>query len=322
MLATADIIPNALVSSPDPAVVVQKKMKNLDVECIVRGYLWGSMAAAYEKGDRNFCGLKLPEGLVRFQKLAEPIFTPTTKAETGHDENMTFSEVAAQIGSDMANRVRDISFKLFARGQKLMAERGLILLDTKYEFGLDENGELHVIDEVNTPDSSRMCGVEEYASKWPLIEAAVAQTPGTPVGELLKRLPALKIKEFSKQYVRDALLEMGFDPANHKCAPALSEEQVTECAYRYISIYETILQKPFPFVLFASHVSPPKRLVANLQAARLLAPGVVFVFAGSNSDAPHIKKITDAVKGYGLPVGVRICSAHKQPGKLEAALEL
>ena len=97
MSQTADIIPNALLPSPDPAIVVQKKMKNLNVECIVRGYLWGSMAAAYEKGNRTFCGLQIPDGLVRYQKLEAPLFTPTTKAEIGHDENMTFGEVGDPI---------------------------------------------------------------------------------------------------------------------------------------------------------------------------------------------------------------------------------
>ena len=205
MSATADIVPNALISSPDPAIVVQKKMKNLNVECIVRNYLWGSMAGAYEKGERCFCGLALPEGLKRFQKLDEPLFTPTTKAEVGHDENLTMAEVEAMIGSEMAAKVKDISFKLFQRGSELMAKKGLILLDTKYEFGLDENGVLHVIDEVNTPDSSRMCSIDEYERKYPLILKAMNTEVNKKgekfalVGDLLKERPELKVKEYSKQ---------------------------------------------------------------------------------------------------------------------------
>merc|ERR1719281_1276456 len=140
MSQTEDIVPNPLCDQPDPNVVVQKKMKNLMVEAIVRGYLWGSMAAAYEKGERVFCGLKLPEGLTRYQKLAEPLFTPTTKAEVGHDENMTFDDMVKKMGPDLAAQVRETSLKLYARGVEVMRKRGLILLDTKYEFGLDENG--------------------------------------------------------------------------------------------------------------------------------------------------------------------------------------
>merc|ERR1719379_3314092 len=137
MNQTKDVIPNALVENVDASVVVQKKMRNLNVEFIVRGYLWGSMAAAYEKGDRTFCGLSVADGLIRFQKFPEPIFTPTTKAEVGHDENMTMDEVEKLVGKEMADKAKDAALKLYARGQKLMAERGLILIDTKYEFGTD-----------------------------------------------------------------------------------------------------------------------------------------------------------------------------------------
>merc|ERR1719499_2335778 len=172
------------------------------VEWIMRGYLWGSMAAAYEKGDRSFCGLQ--EGLNRFQKFDTPLFTPTTKAETGHDENMTMDEVVKLLGKDLAEQARDVSMKLYQRGAKLMRERGLILIDTKYEFGVDENGKLHVIDEVNTPDSSRMCTVEEWESKYPKIEAEMKTGKYKNVSEVMKARPDLKLKEFSKQYVRDA----------------------------------------------------------------------------------------------------------------------
>merc|ERR1719174_519882 len=146
-------------------------MKNLNVEFIVRGYVWGSMAGAYEKGDRNFCGLSLPNGLRRYQKLDTPLFTPTTKAEVGHDENMTMDEVEQLVGKEMAATAKDAALRLYQRGAELMRQRGLILIDTKYEFGLDEQGALHIIDEVNTPDSSRLCTVEEWETKYPKIEA-------------------------------------------------------------------------------------------------------------------------------------------------------
>jgi len=113
---TKDIVPNALVGNVDSSVVVQRRMSNLNVELIVRGYLWGSMAAAYEKGDRTFCGLSVPEGLNRFQKFDTPLFTPTTKAEVGHDENMTLAEVEQLLGKDLACQAQDIAMKLYQRG--------------------------------------------------------------------------------------------------------------------------------------------------------------------------------------------------------------
>merc|ERR1719456_498556 len=247
MAATSDILPNALVHNVDPSVVVQKKMKNLNVEFIVRGYLWGSMAAAYEKGDRTFCGLKIPDGLNRYQKLDTPLYTPTTKAEVGHDENMTEAEVEQLIGKEMAQKAKEMALKLYQRGVELMRQKGLILIDTKYEFGLDEEGKLHVIDEVNTPDSSRLCNVEEWEQKYPKIAAEMATGTYKTVTDVMKAKPELKMKEFSKQYVRDALLEMGFNPETAKEAPQLGEEQVVECAARYINIYERVTGETFQF---------------------------------------------------------------------------
>merc|ERR1719409_1081975 len=123
MSQTRDILPNALVEHVDPSVVVQKKMRNLNVEFIIRGYLWGSMAAAYEKGDRTFCGLSVANGLNRFQKFPEPIYTPTTKAEVGHDENMTEAEVEKMLGKEMAAKAKAMAFKLYKRGSELMKQR-------------------------------------------------------------------------------------------------------------------------------------------------------------------------------------------------------
>merc|ERR1719420_1379124 len=177
------------------------------------------MAAAYEKGDREFCGLHVPEGLNRFQKFPTPIFTPTTKAEVGHDENMTMEEVEKFVGKDIAAKAKDAAMKMFMRGTELMKQRGLILIDTKYEFGLDEKGVLHVIDEVNTPDSSRLCEITEWEVKYPKIEAEMKTGNYKTVSDLMKAKPELKLKEYSKQYVRDTLLDMGFDPSKHTEAP-------------------------------------------------------------------------------------------------------
>merc|ERR1719326_2620197 len=149
-----------------------------------------------------------------------------------------------------------------------MAKRGLILIDTKYEFGLDGNGKLHVIDEVNTPDSSRLCDIKEWEAKYPKIAAEMATGKYKTVSDVMKAKPELKIKEFSKQYVRDALLEMGLNPEKDKSAPKLSDDQVVECAYRYIAIYEQITGQSFAFP--TTKIDPCKRIVLNLQRAGVI----------------------------------------------------
>jgi len=314
---TKDIVPNALVGNVDPNVVVQKKMKNLNVEFIVRGYLWGSMAAAYEKGDRAFCGLEVPDGLNRFQKFQVPLFTPTTKAEVGHDENMTMAEVEQMIGKGMAETAKKTAMALYKRGAELMRQRGLILIDTKYEFGLDENGVLHVIDEVNTPDSSRLCTQAEYDDKFPKIEKEMKSGSYKNVSELMKAKPNLKMKEFSKQYVRDALLEMGFNPEKAKEAISLQTDQVVECSYRYVQIYQQITGREFEF---PAKVAPKNRILSNLQSANLLVGGFAVIAAGSDSDMPHLEILKKELGKFKIPAQIRICSAHKQPGRLEALI--
>ncbi|CAJ1450342.1 unnamed protein product [Effrenium voratum] len=294
---TKDIIPNALIENVDASVVVQKKMKNLNVELIMRGYLWGSMAAAYEKGDRSFCGLQLPEGLIRFQKLDKPIFTPTTKAEVGHDENMSLEDMEKLLGKELAHKAMDAAMKLFQRGSELMKKRGLMLLDTKYEFGVDEKGVIHVIDEVNTPDSSRLCTIEEYEAKFPKIAAEMKKGQYPNVTELIKAKPELKMKEFSKQYVRDALLELGFDPTKDKSAPKLSEDQVVECAFRYIKIYETVTGNSFDF---PPKMAPEKRIIANLQKAGMIS-GCLALVAGSDSDQSQVESVKRELSKFKIP---------------------
>lgn len=315
---TKDIVQNAVVGDDvDPNVVVQKALKNCGVECIVRGYLWGSMAASYEKGERSFCGLAIPDGLNRFQKFDTPLFTPTTKAEAGaHDENMTMDEVKALVGDAMAEKLKDLSLKLYARGAELAAKQGLMFIDTKYEFGTDEKGELYVIDEINTPDSSRLCDIAEWTEKYPKIAAEMASGGYKNVTEVMAKKPEFKIKEYSKQYVRDLLLEAGFKPG--KTVPTLTEEQVIESSFRYISVYERLTGEKWQF---ESNVMPaPQRVMANLQRCGLATGGCVVIMAGSDSDMPHLDKIQSNLNKYGLASHIRICSAHKQPTKLEEAL--
>merc|ERR1719331_159471 len=178
------------------------------------------------------------------------------------------AEVEQLVGKDMAEQAKDVALKLYQRGVELMRQKGLILIDTKYEFGLDEEGKLHVIDEVNTPDSSRLCNVEEWEQKYPKIAAEMASGKYKTVTDVMKAKPELKIKEFSKQYVRDALLEMGFNPEKDKVAPKLFEEHVLECSYRYINIYERMTGKQFEFP--TTRTEPSKRILMNLQRAKLI----------------------------------------------------
>ena len=318
--STSDIIPNALVQSPDPNVVIQRRVKNLGVECIVRGYNWGSMAAAYEKGNRNICGLTIPDGLLRNQKLAEPLFTPTTKAEEGPDENMTFEEVSAHVGADLAKEIRDISLKLYQRGCEMAAKASppLMFIDTKYEFGKDESGKLYLIDEVNTPDSSRMCYLSEWEEKFPKIQAVMAEGKHKNVSEVIAAQPELKIKEFSKQYVRDVLLEAGFKPG--KDVPKLTEEQVVECTQRYVQVYESLSGKKFDYPSFA--VPAAQRLVANLKKAGVIKGFCAMIFAGSDSDIGHMEKLSEELAKFGIPSKKRVCSAHKQALALDAAVQM
>merc|ERR1711881_544545 len=229
----------------------------------------------------------------------------------------TQAEVEQLIGKEMAQKAKEMALKLYQRGVELMRQKGLILIDTKYEFGLDEEGKLHVIDEVNTPDSSRLCNVEEWEQKYPKIAAEMATGTYKTVTDVMKAKPELKIKEFSKQYVRDALLEMGFNPEKDKAAPKLSEDQVLECSYRYISIYEKITGMQFQF---PSKIEPSRRVVMNLQRAGIITGGFVAIMAGSDSDLPHLENIQKELAKLKIPSAIRICSAHKQPGRLETIL--
>lgn len=312
---TKDIVPNASLDSPHPNVLVQKYCKNLMIECVVRGYVWGSMAADYEKGKREICGLKLPSGLLRYQKLSEPLFTPTTKSE--HDEPMTFEEVAKLLGKELAEKVRETSIRLYEHGAKLASDQGLLFLDTKYEFGLDIEGNLLLIDEANTPDSSRYCTAEEY-EKFKAIEEEMSTGKHKDVSELLSQKPELKIQELSKQFVRDVLTEKGFSYGSKGKIPTLDEEDIIEVAYRYVRLYELLTGNTFEF--------PEKNvktdLLENLQKSGYIKGGLAVVIAGSGSDVSHIQDIQNELGKYSVPSEVRICSAHKQPASCESIIKL
>ncbi len=195
-----------------------RELEIVPFECVVRGYLVGSGWKEYQQ-DGSVCGIPLADGLVEASKLPEPIFTPATKAEVGdHDENVSFEVMASRAGEDLANRLRDVSLELYARGSALAAERGIILADTKFEFGLDGDGNIVLADEVLTPDSSRY---------WPADAWAPGATPPS----------------FDKQFVRDYASSTGWD--KNPPAPALPDDIVMRTREKYVEAYERITAKSF-----------------------------------------------------------------------------
>ena len=188
--ATADIVPNWKIATPDPMVTVGHKCEPFKVEMVIRGYLTGSSWRAYKSGERTLCGLPLPEGMRENQKFASPLIPPTTKADEGHDENISKEEIIAQglVSREDYELMEKYTYALFQRGTEIAAEKGLILVDTKYEFG-KKNGRIYLIDEIHTPDSSRYFYAERYEERF-------------AKGE--------KQKQLSKEFVREWLMDNGF----------------------------------------------------------------------------------------------------------------
>jgi len=318
------VIPTAMIDVPDPNVMVQKRLKNIGVECVVRGYLWGSMAAAYEKGDREFCGRELPDGLIRYQKLDEAILTPTTKAEKGHDEPITFEDTVEMMGTELATKVREISLTLFDLFSKEAAREGLILIDTKYEFGLDDSGKLFLIDEVNTPDSSRFCEKAEWERKITTVRGEMDTGNYENVTELLQEKSELKIEELSKQFVRDILLENKRGGTNQP--GDLTDEQVVVTSLKYIHLYERFVGEKF---VFDTVKNPQRRIVRNLRERGYIDGGCVALLAASPKDRHFCERLIKVLNELDVPyIGPFYASAHKQTivvleylGKLEKSIE-
>lgn len=225
---TKDIVLNHVLAIPDPNVTVGKKCKLVPVEAVMRGYLTGVTDTAiwtrYSSGQREFGGVTLPEGMKKNQKLSEPIFDPTTKEES-HDRTLSPEEMIAEgfITKELFEKVRTTAIALFKRGQEVAAERGLILVDTKYEFGLDENGGLVLIDEIHTPDSSRYWMLDTYEA-----QLASMQEP----------------KSFDKEFLRLWFKENS-DPYKDEKLPEAPQELVEELSRRYIQMYEKITGEKF-----------------------------------------------------------------------------
>jgi len=308
---TKDIVGNAMIKSPHDNAVIQKTMNKINYEFVIRGYVWGSMAEDYENGKREFCGINLPDNLLRYQKLDQPLFTPATKAEYGdHDINVSFEYMAERLGKELSEKLRDISMKLYQRASDLARQKGFIFIDTKYEFGLDENNKIYLIDEANTPDSSRYCRVEEV-QKFEKIKQEMQTDQYKNVTELLQAKPELKIKELSKQFVREVLIEKGYKGyGGSGTVPELDDNDVIETSWRYISLYEELTGNKFDF-----NTSKNIRadLLSSLEKEGLIKHGFTLILAGSDSDLPHIRSIQDELKKYNISSSAKICSAHKQP---------
>jgi len=228
---TKDIVPNHLVATPDPNVSIVKAVKIFPVEVVVRGYITGTTGTSawvnYEKGERNFCGIQLPEGLKKNQAFDSPIITPTTKPETGHDEKISREEIIAQglISEEKWDQIEKYALEVFKRGQKIAAEKGFILVDTKYEFGEDEDGNIILADEVHTPDSSRYWIEKTYQERFERGEEP---------------------ENFDKEFLR-LWFKQNCDPYNDPKLPPAPDELVEELAYRYIDIYEKLTGKTFEY---------------------------------------------------------------------------
>lgn len=241
--ATSDIVPNWKLATPDPMVTVGLKCEGFRVEMIIRGYLTGSAWRDYEAGAREICGVKIPDGMRENEKFPEPIVTPTTKADAGHDENISKEDIIAQgyVSADDYAVMEGYTKALFQRGTEMAAAKGLILVDTKYEFGKRE-GKVILIDEIHTPDSSRYFYAEGYQERF---EKGEAQ------------------KQLSKEFVRQWLIENGFMGKAGQQVPEMTEEYCTTVSERYIELYEHIVGEKFNKAV-DSNLS--ERINANVEA--------------------------------------------------------
>lgn len=247
--ATKDIIINHVIDTPDPNVIIGKKLKVFPVEFVVRGFLTGvtstSVWTAYKNGDRNFCGNDLPEGMVKNQAFKKPLLTPTTKDDE-HDEKITAEEIVKQnlMSKEEWEFISKIAFKLFERGQAIASKRGLILVDTKYEFGKDKDGNIFLCDEIHTPDSSRYWLKHSYEKNF--------QEGKEP------------------EYIDKEFLRLWFkknsDPYNDKILPEAPKDLIIELSHRYLKLHEMIIGKTFEF-----HQDPiQERILNNLKTKRYI----------------------------------------------------
>ncbi|MEA3444681.1 MAG: phosphoribosylaminoimidazolesuccinocarboxamide synthase [Bacteroidota bacterium] len=223
--ATADIVPNWKIASPDPMVTVGHYCEPFAIEMIIRGYLTGSSWRSYKKGARQICGVPVAEGMMEHQGFGEPIITPTTKATEGHDEDISKEEILKQgiVSEEDYVLLEKYTRQLFRRGSEIADKMGLILVDTKYEFG-KKDGQIYLIDEIHTPDSSRYFYKDGYADRF---------------------LKGENQKQLSKEFVREWLMENGFQGKEGQKIPVMGDGFVTQVSERYIELYESITGDKF-----------------------------------------------------------------------------
>ena len=222
---TSDIVPNWKIATPDPRVTVGKLCKPFPVEMIIRGYLTGSSWRTYKSGKREICGVPIPDGMREHQRFEKPIITPTTKADEGHDEDISREEIIRQglISEEDYKQIEEITYRLFQRGSEIAAKHGLILVDTKYEFG-KIGDQIYLMDEIHTPDSSRYFIADQYEECFE------------------KGLP---VKQLSKEFVREWLMANGFQGQEGQQVPEMTTEIVNSISERYIELYEKVTGKKF-----------------------------------------------------------------------------
>lgn len=222
---TQDIVPNWKIATPDPMVTVGRRCEGFKVEMIVRGYLAGSAYRAYRDGATTLCGVPLPKGMKENDKFPTPIITPTTKADAGHDENISKEDIIKQglVSKEDYEQIEKYALQLFARGSEIANKHGLILVDTKYEFG-KADGKIYLIDEIHTPDSSRYFYLDGYEQR---------QAKGE------------KQRQLSKEFVRQWLMDNGFQGKEGQKVPEMTGEIINDISNRYIELYEHITGKKF-----------------------------------------------------------------------------
>ena len=245
MLAqTTDIVPNWIISTPDPSVSIGVKCEPFKVEMVIRGYLAGHAAREYKAGKRVLCGVALPEGLKENDKLPTPIITPTTKADEGHDEDISREDLLARGVVNEADYIQLEKYTqaLFQRGTELAAKQGLILVDTKYEFGKVAD-KIYLIDEIHTPDSSRYFYIDGYAERQKTGEAQ---------------------KQLSKEFVRQWLIENGFQGKDGQSVPEMTDAIVISISERYIELYEKVIGESF---IKPTEPNPTERILKNILTA-------------------------------------------------------
>lgn len=276
---TKHIIDNHVIEQVDDYITLVKEAAPIRVEMIVRGYLTGSMWRGYQNGKRQISDVVVPDGMVKNQKFDSPILTPTTKDEFDSEIDEKGIIEAGLVSAEIYQQMKEKALELFAFGSEFLAERGIILVDTKYEFGLVD-GKLILIDEIHTPDSSRFWSAADYAAN-----------PETA-------------EQIDKEFVRQWMLANKVDG---EVPSVLAPEVVAETSRRYQEIYQTITGKEFFLVDMPSKV----RMYNNLVKAGIIKPGFVGIVMGSPSDLEHCKKIKAIIEKYGVCVDMRVLSAHK-----------